>query len=142
MTQDLDKEIIHLEDLGLDGLRKEWKDRFGEASPTWRSPDLLRRFLASRIQEQASGGVSPEAARQLRKLARAFDRDPDHPLHPILGLKPGTVLTREWQGVVHQVRVLENGFEYAGEKFTSLSEIARKITGTRWSGPLFFGLKP
>lgn len=142
MNVSLEEKLAQLGTFGLEELRKEWKECFREDPPAWRSPDLLRRFLASRIQEQASGGVSPEAARQLRKLARAFERDPDHPLHPILSLKPGTVLTREWQGVVHQVRVLENGFEYAGEKFTSLSEIARKITGTRWSGPLFFGLKP
>ena len=60
---------------------------------------------------------------------------------PGLGLKPGTVLTRTWHGVLHRVRVTNEGFDYRGERFGSLSEVARRITGTRWSGPLFFGLK-
>jgi hypothetical protein len=60
---------------------------------------------------------------------------------PGLGLKQGTVLTRSWHGALHQVRVTNDGFDYRGERFGSLSEVARRITGTRWSGPLFFGLK-
>ncbi len=68
-------------------------------------------------------------------------RGADLTLNGVLHIKPGTILTREWQGVLHQVRVLEDAFEHKDERFSSLSEVARRITGSRWSGPLFFGLK-
>jgi hypothetical protein len=97
--------------------------------------------IAYRLQEQAFGGLSPDTKQKLRQFARAFKRSPNHQLTPNLDLKPGTLLEREWGGVRHRVRVLDDGFEYSDERFASLSEIARKITGSRWSGPLFFGLK-
>ena len=141
MDASADAEITRLEDLGLRELREHWLYRFGENPPACKSTGIVRRLLASRLQEQAFGGLPPETRQKLKKLAQAFERNPDHALTPRHDLKPGTVLTREWQGTLHQVRVLENGFEYGGDRFASLSEVARKITGTRWSGPLFFGLK-
>ena len=136
-----EKEIIHLEGLSLGQLRKFWESRLQVAFPACRSTGILRRLLAARLQEPIHGGLSPETRHKLRKLARAFERNPDHALSPRHNLKPGTVLTREWQGTLHQVRVNDDGFEYEGVLFASLSEVARKITGTRWSGPLFFGLR-
>ena len=141
MDTSIDAEITRLEGLKIGELRKHWPSRFGEDSPPCKSTDIVRRLFASRIQERTFGGLPPETRHKLRKLAAAFERNPDHALTPRHDLKPGTVLTREWQGTLHQVRVLEDGFEYGGDRFASLSEAARKITGTRWSGPLFFGVK-
>ena len=102
---------------------------------------LLRRRLAYELQARAHGDLPAEARRRLKRLHQAFKADPAYTPLPGLGLKPGTVLTRTWRGVMHHVDVMDEGFEYRGERFGSLSEIARRITGTRWSGPLFFGLK-
>jgi hypothetical protein len=79
--------------------------------------------------------------RRLKRLHQSFKADAAYAPSSSLGLKSGTALTRTWRGMMHHVDVVEGGFEYRGERFGSLSEIARRITGTRWSGPLFFGLK-
>lgn len=141
MGRKIESEIATLKDFDLRGLRQMWKARLGDSPPTCKSPEIVRRLVAYRLQVRAFGGLSPDTKTRLRKLTRAFERNPDHSLTRTLNLKPGTVLAREWKGTRHQVRVLDDGFEYAGERFASLSEVARKITGTRWSGPLFFGLK-
>ena len=141
MPTDLDAQIDRLARAGLKDLRAEWEERFADDPPDVRSKELLRAFLVWRLQEELFGGPSPEIRRRLRDLGKAFERNPGYSPLPSLGLKPGTVLTREWRGVVHKVRVLKDGFEYDGEEFGSLSEVARRITRTRWSGPVFFGLK-
>jgi hypothetical protein len=102
---------------------------------------LLVRLLAYRIQEKAYSGLKPETRNQLRVLARKFATNPKTALSNAQRIKPGTRLVRTWGGKSHQVTVLGNSFEYAGIRYSSLSKIARVITGTRWSGPLFFGLK-
>ena len=102
---------------------------------------LLIRFLAYRIQEQACGGLSPATRKRLRELARRFGADPSAAIVAAPPIKPGTRLLRDWRGQSHRATVLEKGYEYAGKRYESLSQIARLITGTRWSGPLFFGLK-
>jgi Protein of unknown function (DUF2924) len=136
----LEAEIVRLDGLGLDALRKLWGQWFGEV-PAHHSANLLRRRLGYELQARAHGGLPPQTRRRLTRLHEAFKADPAYMPLPRLGLKPGTVLTRTWRGVLHQVGVTEEGFEYRGERFISLSQIARRITGTRWSGPLFFGLK-
>jgi hypothetical protein len=96
------------------------------------------------LQEQAYGGLKPEIRRRLRELANSFNRNPkpaEKRLAAPIQIKAGTRLIRQWEGKTHQVTVGESGFEYNGESYKSLSVIARLITGTRWSGPLFFGLK-
>jgi len=103
--------------------------------------DLLLKLFAYRIQEQTYGGLSAETRRRLSDLARKFEANPNAELSGAVGIKPGTRLIRDWRGQSHRVTVLENGFEYGGKRYSSLSEIARLITGTRWSGPLFFGLR-
>jgi DUF2924 family protein len=102
---------------------------------------LLIKFLAFRIQEQAHGGLSLATRKRLRELARKFEANPNSEISGAPRIKPGTRLIRDWRGQSYRVTVLENGYAYAGKRYSSLSQIARLITGTRWSGPLFFGLR-
>jgi hypothetical protein len=99
------------------------------------------RVLAHRLQEQEFGGLAESSSRRLRQLAAAFAANPTTAIvssRPTI--KPGTRLVRQWKEKVHVVEARINGYEYKGTRYESLSEIARLITGTRWSGPLFFGL--
>ena len=130
--QAINDEVRALERLDLEGLRTEWRRRYG-APPKLRSPDLLRRMLGWRIQAAAFGGLDAETRRRLRRPTAA------RPLTP--APTSGTRLTREWKGARHEVEVVVGGFIYDGRRFASLSEIARSITGARWNGPRFFGLR-
>ncbi len=132
----LQPENPEIDALGLDQIRTEWTQHFSEPVPVVRSVEFLRRLIAWRLQAANAGGLSADARRRLRRLADAYERDPGYS-----HLKPGTVLEREWHGVRHRVEMLDNGFAYDGARFGSLSEVARHITGTRWNGRLFFGLK-
>ncbi|MDP2377506.1 DUF2924 domain-containing protein [Reyranella sp.] len=136
----LEAELSGLENLKLGQLQMLWQQRFGLV-PKHQSADLLRRRLAYELQVRAYGGLRLEIRRRLSRLHKAFAADRKHT--PIAGrhLKPGTILTREWKGTAHQVVLLVEGYEYAGERYQSLSEIAEKITRTKWSGPAFFGLR-
>ena len=99
------------------------------------------RFVAYRIQEQVFHSLSDRSHRHLRELANAIEPDSNIPGSPRLAMKPGTRLLRQWKNELHIVNVEQDNYEYRGARYESLSEIARLITGTRWSGPLFFGLK-
>lgn len=126
------EEVRALADLDLVGLREAWKRRYG-CPPKLRSVELLRRVLAWRIQEDALGGLDGETKRLLRRKAerpRATDQ-----------LKPGTRLAREWQGRVYEVEITPQGVVYDGRVMKSLSAAALAISGTRWNGPRFFGLR-
>jgi len=136
----LEAEIVRLDGLGLPELRELWAERLG-AVPKHQSPDLMRRRLAYELQVLAYGGLKPEIRRRLRDLYAAFKADPDYTPLPNYGLKPGTMLTREYRGVTHRVGVMDEGFEFKGKRYESLSEIAGLITGTKWSGPAFFGFR-
>lgn len=125
-------EVRALERADLETLRALWRERIG-AVPKLRSADLLRRILAWKMQEQAYGGLTAETRRKLRSAGRREAAGPT--------LRSGSRLTREWGGQVHEVEVVEGGFVYDGERFASLSPIALHITGTRWNGPRFFGLR-
>jgi hypothetical protein len=94
------------------------------------------------MQEVALGGLRPERQRQLRQFAQQLNESQEGQIRPRPELKPGTRLVREWQGRTYEVLVLDGGFSWQGMSYRSLSALARKITGTAWSGPLFFGLKP
>lgn len=118
-----------------------WKELFGAPAPAGLRRELLVKFLAYRIQEQAYGGLSQATRKRLKDLARRIEQDPQIELSAAPQIKIGTRLIREWQGKPHCVTIVESGFEYAGKRYASLSEIARLITGTRWSGPLFFRLR-
>jgi len=105
------------------------------------STELTRRWLSWELQAQARGGFDATTSRRLRQLCKAFRADPPSTTLPDSGPRPGSMLTREWNGVTHRVMVLEEGFAWNGQKHDSLSDIAFRITGTRWSGPRFFGLR-
>lgn len=118
-----------------------WKELFRVPAPRQVRRDLLIKFLAYRMQEQAYGGLSPATRKRLSELARKVEANPNAEISAAPRIKPGTRLIRDWRGQSHRVTVLENGYEYAGKRYSSMSQIARLITGTRWSGPLFFGLR-
>jgi Protein of unknown function (DUF2924) len=128
-TERITCEVRALERMDLHSLRDEWRRRFGQP-PKIRSTELLARLLAWRIQADAFGGLDATSMRLLKRQAT-----------PQGLLDPGTKLFREWRGRCHEVQVLEQGFGYAGHEYRSLSEVARVITGTRWNGPRFFGLR-
>ena len=104
--------------------------------------ELLMRAVAYRMQEVALGGLRPERQRQLRQFAQQLNGSQEVRIRPRPELKPGTRLLREWQGRTYDVLVLDDGFAWQGTSYRSLSALAGKITGTAWSGPLFFGVKP
>jgi hypothetical protein len=133
--------LSRLPKLDISELREEWRCLYkADASPHL-SRELLIRAVAYRMQEVALGGLRPERLRQLRHIAQELKENGQArmPLRP--QLKPGTRLLREWQGRTYEVVVLDAGLSCQGTQYRSLSAIARKITGTAWSGPLFFGLK-
>jgi hypothetical protein len=136
----LEAEIVCLNDLGLAELRRVWKERLG-TPPAIASTDLTRRWLSWELQAQAKGGFDATTRRRLRQLRNAFRATPPSAVLPDTGLRPGSMLAREWNGVTHRVMVLEEGFVWNGQKHDSLTDIAFRITGTRWSGPRFFGLR-
>jgi hypothetical protein len=141
MAKTIDDGIAELEALTSPQLRARWQQAFGRPAPKRASRDLLLRALAYRLQEQAEGCLRPATRRRLARLAGLNGEIPK-PVPPVATrLKPGSRLVREWRGEVHQVTVLDDGFDYRGARYGSLSQIARTITGTRWSGPLFFGLR-
>jgi hypothetical protein len=137
-VQDLVGNVSGLAALDEANLRRRWAELFGEPPPAGLARSLLIQALAYRLQERALGGLKPSTRRLLERIAKspaafAVERRPK--------ASAGTVLIREWRGVTHRVTVLEHDVVYRGRRYQSLSEIARMITGTRWSGPLFFGLK-
>ena len=127
--------------LDIRELREEWCRLYkADASPHL-SRELLIRAVAYRMQEVALGGLRPEPQRQLRQIAMELKQTGAAAKRSRPQLKPGTRLIREWQGRTYEVVVLDDGFSWQGTRCKSLSAIARKITGTAWSGPLFFGLR-
>lgn len=125
----------------LEDLRAEWRRRFQGDVPAIQSRDVLRRLIAWRVQAALHGGFSTETLKALRHLMA--DHCAGKPLvtREASRLTPGTVLTRIWKGRSHKVTVEEAGYVFDEKTYASLSEIARLITGTRWSGPRLFGLE-
>jgi len=139
--QKLSAEIALLETLDVDQLRVRWKILYETEAPTRFSRDLLMRAVAYRMQERVLGGLKPATRRLFERLSQdASARRPVRVTH-LRKLSPGALLIREWGGTKHQVTVLERGVMFRSKLYRSLSEVARVITGNRWSGPLFFGLK-
>jgi hypothetical protein len=133
--------LARLPELALSELRQQWRALYkSEASPHL-SRELLLRAVAYRLQEVALGGLRPEHQRQLRQFAQQFNETGEIRRRARVELKSGTRLVREWQGRTYEVLVLDDGFSWQSTHYGSLSAVARKITGTPWSGPLFFGLK-
>ena len=126
-------------DASLDELRSEWRRLYHDDPPKI-SRDLLVLGLAYRLQKIKHGGLGKATCRKLRTLAKTLRATGRVGPTPSLSLKPGARLVREWNGRTHTVTVTEDGFEYAGTSYPSLTKIAKKITGAHWSGPRFFGL--
>ncbi len=137
--QRIEAEVARLSELGLQDLRKAWVRHLGGPVPKHQSEDLLRRRLAYALQVKAYGGLRRQTKRRLRQLYKAFTASAQFTPLRNRDLKPGSVLNREWKGLMHNVHVLEEGFEYRGQRYESLSEVAAAITGSKWSGPQFFG---
>jgi len=141
-------QLADLERLSTAALTQRWRELMGSAAPVYGRRLLIRR-LAYRIQELAYGGLSPESRLELESLVEGRGGDPASAIDADLaprgnkqaGLPKGTRLVREYGGKRHEVLVGEGGFEFEGRSFRSLSAIAREITGTRWNGPAFFGLR-
>ena len=143
----IDEEIAQLRDLDLKGLRVRWQNAFGKPAPEHLTSHLLFRIIAYRLQADRFGDLDAETLKVLKQaagqegpvsavcktLARLDQRRSAPP--------PGTVLVREWDRKSHRVMVMPDGFAWNGETFDSLSEIAFAITGTKWNGPRFFGLR-
>jgi len=138
---EVSEQLNALPEMNKAALSALWREHFGVPPPEKTRRDLIIRVLAYKIQEQAFGGISTSIRRRLRQFASAIEKDPNSTISNTRVIKPGTRLIREWQGKSYKVTVAKSGFEYDGQWYASLSEIARLITGTRWSGPLFFGLK-
>jgi hypothetical protein len=137
---DLTREIERIQSLGVSALRQRWKELFGSAPSPLLGTVFMTRAIAYRIQERLLGGLKPSTQRILDRLEGDGATNPNK-FVPRRPASAGTVLIREWRGVRHRVTVLDNDVIYRGRRYKSLSEVARAITGTHWSGPLFFGLK-
>ena len=133
--------LMALPAIPIKELKRQWRSLYGSEPPLRVSRGLLIRAVAYRIQEQAFGGLKPSTRRLLARLALDARNGTPLKLSPRAPASAGTVLMREWQGITHEVRVLDRGVLYKRRRYRSLSEVARLITGSRWSGPLFFGLR-
>jgi hypothetical protein len=131
---DLNADLAGLARMSIDDLRSRWRVQTGKPAPAGFSKDLIARALAYRLQEQHLGGLDARDGRAMSMAARAEAGAIQH-------LKVGSVIVREYQGVLHEVMVVPDGLCWRGRTYTSLSTIAELITGTRWNGPRFFGLR-
>jgi Protein of unknown function (DUF2924) len=132
--------IRALEQMDYGALRSEWRRLYRSHPPKRVARDLLMLGVAWKIQERAYEGLGTATKRRLAELTTTLARDGDVTRNRIAQLKPGAKLVREWHGATHTVIVIDDGFEWNGRRWKSLSAIVRQITGGHWSGPRFFGL--
>ena len=137
----LEQDLKDLATRGNDDLKNCWHVLYGTKPPQKIHRSLLIAAIANRMQENALGALKPSVRRQLMQVTS--NAVTARPSRSCLSLRPrtGVVLVREWGGVTHQVKVIEDGILFRSKRYKSLSEVARVITGARWSGPLFFGIK-
>lgn len=139
---DASRTALDLMQMSLPDLREEWRRCHPDQTiPRALPRDLLARSILWTMQAEAAGGFSPASVRTLERLATQLEQSADLDLEREIRLKPGTRLIREWRNRTYRVEVLEQGFLMDGRQYVSLSHAARAITGTKWSGPRFFGLK-
>lgn len=137
----VEAELDRLASMPIVQLRLRYRELFRAEPPKAFGPDLLRRSIAHRIQEKAYGELCRPVQRLLDQMVRAFAAKPDSKLVLPPRIKPGSILVRNWKGKSYRVTVTTDGFAYDGTSYRNLSEIAQHITGTRWNGPRFFGLR-
>jgi len=135
----VERQIAGLANRSTPDLRVAWRHLHHTGPPLGLSRDLLIRALAHQLQEQSYGGVSRALRRRLQSLAATSDKG-TMAVDPVLVLKAGTTLVRQWRGHTHTVLVHQDGFEHEGQRYRSLTAIAERITEAHWSGPRFFGL--
>jgi hypothetical protein len=135
----IERELDRIRSLDLEELRFEWR-RLYHTEPPKISRHLLVLAVGYRLQEIEHGGLSKSTRRKLQTMAKTLRTTGRVRPTPSLSLRPGARLVREWHGRTHTITVREDGFEYAGTSYPSLTKIAKKITGAHWSGPRFFGL--
>ncbi|AVM76236.1 DUF2924 domain-containing protein [Magnetospirillum gryphiswaldense] len=140
MTTAILTQVAELPTLPTPKLKAMWRELTGTEPPPYNRTFLVKR-LAYRIQELAFGGLSVQAERRLDDLVDELDGKKKPKTKDMTAPIVGTKLIREWQGVLQEVTALADGFEWQGRRYQSLSAVARAITGTRWNGPLFFGLR-
>ena len=138
---DIAEALERLSALTIFELRGEWRRLHRTPPPLRLSRDLLMRGTSYKLQERPLGGLSKSILRKLEHLNTEAEKSDVRKPAPPISLKAGTRLVREWRGVTHAVLVHDNGFEWRGRRYTSLSVIAREITSAHWSGPRFFGLR-
>jgi hypothetical protein len=134
-AKDVERELAALAELDRTVLLERWRTTFGRDAPPRLSRTLMEKAIAYDLQVEAFGGLPARTRRALRTAAKADGRSKLSKLP-----SRGTRLIREWHGALHEVEVLEDGYLWRGARHRSLSAIARAITGTKWSGPRFFGL--
>ena len=139
-AEKISAEIAALASLDLKDLKLQWRALYDTEPPSRISRELLTRAIAYRLQEREFGGLAPATHRLLERVAADLSSHRAR-ISKTRKAAPGTLLIREWRGKAHQVTVHDDGVVYRGKRYGSLSEVARLITGTRWSGPLFFGLR-
>ncbi len=140
-VEDLAAKLAALSEMAAVDLRAEWRRLYRAHPPKRVGRHLLELGVAWKLQERAYGGLSTAMKRRLANLAKTMDEKGDLATVRMVRLKPGAKLVREWRGATHDVLVLEDGFQWRGRRWRSLSAIAREISGTHWSGPRFFGLQ-
>jgi hypothetical protein len=133
-------DVSQLNECSLQELRALWKQSLGVV-PKHQSAELLRLRLAYELQVRRYGGLKPGIRRQLQSLHKAFSRDADFCPLPTRDLAMGTILTKQWKGKMHKVAISDDGFEYEQNHYQSLSQIAELISGSKRSGPAFFGFR-
>ncbi|MBA3667721.1 MAG: DUF2924 domain-containing protein [Sphingomonas sp.] len=137
---DLDRKLNDLLAMSPAQLRALWRECWRRPAPTM-APNLLRRGIAWKLQSRVHGVLAAQSKRALDQAARRLRNGESITSIKSVSLKPGTRLVREWGGKIHQVVVLDKGYEHESRHFTSLTQVASAIAGAHWSGPLFFGLK-
>ena len=141
MQETLSAQIETLPTLNKAQLLAVWAENFGKDPPPNLRKELMVPVLAYRMQEREYGGLSHGARRRLREVAATLRTDKPSQERPDSAPQTGTRLLRVWGGETHEVVATGSGYEYRGQTYSSLSKIAREITGTQWSGPLFFGVR-
>ena len=141
MRQPAIPKLSKLNTAGRTELLAIWTATIGKPPRFQASRELLASALAWHLQERKFGGLKPGTRHKLRVMSRAQERKGLSNPPPAINLRPGTVITKRWRGARHVVMVLGDGFQHQGKVYASLSQLARELTGTRWNGPAFFGLR-